>query len=82
MARADKEQGWYIRNLLLTPIVPFTVSLTSFLFALNQTFDLKPVGSAKPTSMRTPDRASSGNLRVAAIIEKANAIRQVCTLYS
>uniref|UniRef100_A0ACD5X8Y9 Uncharacterized protein n=1 Tax=Avena sativa TaxID=4498 RepID=A0ACD5X8Y9_AVESA len=43
----------------------------------NKTFDLKPVGSAKPTSMRTPARAPTGNLRVAAIIEKANAIRQV-----
>ncbi|XP_048532383.1 SCAR-like protein 1 isoform X2 [Triticum urartu] len=42
----------------------------------NKTFDLKPVGSAKPTSMIAPARASSGNLRVAAIIEKANAIRQ------
>ncbi|KAF7075676.1 hypothetical protein CFC21_080434 [Triticum aestivum] len=42
----------------------------------NKTFDLKPVGSAIPTSMRAPARASSGNLRVAAIIEKANAIRQ------
>lgn len=42
----------------------------------NKTFDLKPVGSAKPASMRAPARASSGNLRVAAIIEKANAIRQ------
>ncbi|KAE8808900.1 SCAR-like protein 1 [Hordeum vulgare] len=42
----------------------------------NKTFDLKPVGSAQPTSMRAPARASSGNLRVAAIIEKANAIRQ------
>ncbi|CAM0877287.1 unnamed protein product [Alopecurus aequalis] len=38
----------------------------------NKTFDLKPVGSARPTSTRVP----AGNLRVAAIIEKANAIRQ------
>ncbi|KQK12485.1 SCAR-like protein 1 [Brachypodium distachyon] len=38
----------------------------------NKTFDLKPVGSSKPTSMRAPAR----NLKVAAIIEKANAIRQ------
>ncbi|XP_006651955.1 SCAR-like protein 1 isoform X2 [Oryza brachyantha] len=42
----------------------------------NKTFNLKPVSSAKPTTIRTPPRASTRNLKVAAIIEKANAIRQ------
>uniref|UniRef100_A0A0A9AU30 Protein SCAR n=1 Tax=Arundo donax TaxID=35708 RepID=A0A0A9AU30_ARUDO len=42
----------------------------------NKTFNLKPVGSAKPTALRSPARANTRNLKVAAIIEKANAIRQ------
>ncbi|KAG8061500.1 hypothetical protein GUJ93_ZPchr0003g17025 [Zizania palustris] len=42
----------------------------------NKTFNLKPVGSAKPTTVRAPARTSTRNLKVAAIIEKANAIRQ------
>nr|CAB3497699.1 unnamed protein product [Digitaria exilis] len=42
----------------------------------NKTFNLKPVASANPTTMRTPARADTRNLKVAAIIEKANAIRQ------
>ncbi|XP_062212825.1 SCAR-like protein 1 isoform X2 [Phragmites australis] len=42
----------------------------------NKTFNLKPVDSAKPTAMRSPARAGTRNLKVAAIIEKANAIRQ------
>uniref|UniRef100_A0A0E0KKQ1 WH2 domain-containing protein n=1 Tax=Oryza punctata TaxID=4537 RepID=A0A0E0KKQ1_ORYPU len=42
----------------------------------NKTFNLKPVSSAKQPTIRTPPRASTRNLKVAAIIEKANAIRQ------
>ncbi|KAL5210617.1 hypothetical protein ABZP36_006240 [Zizania latifolia] len=42
----------------------------------NKTFNLKPVGSAKPTTIRAPARTSTKNLKVAAIIEKAIAIRQ------
>uniref|UniRef100_A0A0D9W0P7 WH2 domain-containing protein n=1 Tax=Leersia perrieri TaxID=77586 RepID=A0A0D9W0P7_9ORYZ len=42
----------------------------------NKTFNLKPVSPAKPTTIRTPPRDSTRNLKVAAIIERANAIRQ------
>ncbi|CAN6286390.1 unnamed protein product [Urochloa humidicola] len=42
----------------------------------NKTFNLKPVAPAHPTTMRSPARADTRNLKVAAIIEKANAIRQ------
>ncbi|XP_021307242.1 SCAR-like protein 1 isoform X2 [Sorghum bicolor] len=42
----------------------------------SKTFSLKPVAPAKPTAMRSPARTSTRNLKVAAIIEKANAIRQ------
>ncbi|CAL4936705.1 unnamed protein product [Urochloa decumbens] len=42
----------------------------------NKTFNLKPVAPAHPTAMRSPARADTRNLKVAAIIEKANAIRQ------
>ncbi|XP_066365344.1 SCAR-like protein 1 isoform X1 [Miscanthus floridulus] len=42
----------------------------------NKTFSLKPVAPATPTAMRSPARTSTRNLKVAAIIEKANAIRQ------
>ncbi|KAJ1293002.1 hypothetical protein BS78_01G034400 [Paspalum vaginatum] len=42
----------------------------------NKTFNLKPVAPAKPTAMRSPARTSTRDLKVAAIIEKANAIRQ------
>ncbi|CAN6297281.1 unnamed protein product [Urochloa humidicola] len=42
----------------------------------NKTFNLKPVAPAQPTAMRSPARADTRNLKVAAIIEKANAIRQ------
>lgn len=42
----------------------------------NKTFNLKPVAPANPTAMRSPARANTRNLKVAAIIEKANAIRQ------
>ncbi|CAN6291353.1 unnamed protein product [Urochloa humidicola] len=42
----------------------------------NKTFNLKPVATAQPTAMRSPARADTRNLKVAAIIEKANAIRQ------
>jgi len=43
----------------------------------NKTFSLKPVAPAKPIAMGSPARANTRNLKVAAIIEKANAIRQV-----
>ncbi|PUZ36378.1 hypothetical protein GQ55_9G033300 [Panicum hallii var. hallii] len=42
----------------------------------NKTFSLKPVAPAKPIAMGSPARANTRNLKVAAIIEKANAIRQ------
>lgn len=42
----------------------------------NKTFSLKPVAPAQQTAMRSPARTSTRNLKVAAIIEKANAIRQ------
>jgi hypothetical protein len=42
----------------------------------DQTFSLKPVAPAKPIAMGSPARANTRNLKVAAIIEKANAIRQ------
>ncbi|OEL32068.1 SCAR-like protein 1 [Dichanthelium oligosanthes] len=42
----------------------------------NKTFNLKPVAPANTTAMRSPARANTRNLKVAAIIEKANAIRQ------
>ncbi|RCV40245.1 hypothetical protein SETIT_9G037400v2 [Setaria italica] len=42
----------------------------------NKTFNLKPVAPSQPTAMRSPARANTRNLKVAAIIEKANAIRQ------
>jgi len=35
------------------------------------------VAPAKPIAMGSPARANTRNLKVAAIIEKANAIRQV-----
>ncbi|GJM97031.1 hypothetical protein PR202_ga13926 [Eleusine coracana subsp. coracana] len=41
----------------------------------NKTFNLKPA-SSMPTAIRSPARADTRNLKVAAIIEKANAIRQ------
>ncbi|KAL6638131.1 hypothetical protein ACP70R_025703 [Stipagrostis hirtigluma subsp. patula] len=42
----------------------------------SKTFNLKPVASAKPVAIRSPARGDTRNLKVAAIIEKANAIRQ------
>ncbi|KAL6894335.1 hypothetical protein ACP4OV_008433 [Aristida adscensionis] len=42
----------------------------------NKTFNLKPVGPAKSIAIRSPARGDTRNLKVAAIIEKANAIRQ------
>ncbi|WVZ61017.1 hypothetical protein U9M48_010957 [Paspalum notatum var. saurae] len=42
----------------------------------NKTFNLKPVAPAKATAMRSPARTTTRDLKVAAIIEKANAIRQ------
>ncbi|RLN38562.1 SCAR-like protein 1 isoform X1 [Panicum miliaceum] len=42
----------------------------------NKTFSLKPVAPAKPIAMGSPARTNTRNLKVAAIIEKANAIRQ------
>ncbi|WVZ65974.1 hypothetical protein U9M48_015254, partial [Paspalum notatum var. saurae] len=42
----------------------------------SSTFNLKPVAPAMPTAMRSPARTSTRDLKVVAIIEKANAIRQ------
>jgi len=42
----------------------------------SKTFSLKPVAPAKPIGMGSAARANTRNLKVSAIIEKANAIRQ------
>ncbi|XP_062214170.1 SCAR-like protein 1 isoform X2 [Phragmites australis] len=42
----------------------------------NKTFNLKPASPSKPSAMRSPSRGNTRNLKVAAIIQKAHAIRQ------